>query len=788
MAAVNQALDQITDSADKTKSAIEVLNVLLGNSSRISHPEETKTLDQLNTRLSTVNSKLAMKNTLIQEQRVAAEAERDEILKQIQVLDQQARGVENYADTLKRLKEEKKKLEDQLNRADGNDKKEISRIQALIAAKQKEIDLYENKKTSGSSGPKWSLSADESYLKAKSELREKQMSGEIATEEEYSRRLLALEIRTLEDRIAANKEKGADLAKLQSELAEKQYQQQKAQIARKKELIAGSNETDGSGTDPSKKMAVETARYEQLLKSKGLFDKQWNDMDDAERAYVENQTRLHHNRLQSIFMESQSKKMTTAVKQFNREFDRLKIKHNNEIAALDTFEKKKQFLREKFGAAALQNVRTEKEADKRIKEYYQAEEQKYAKEHLEGLIAEYQKFLTEAKKELKDENGLSLGVGALNPEEVERVQAIIDELNQKLAALRSSTPDTTGEKSHLGKVDILGFSTQDWIDTFGNLEKGKDAIDKWQMALQAVGEAFSTVSNMMSAAEQREFKNYEKTQNKKKKLLERQLKAGTISQERYNDAVQRIDEETDAKREEMERKQAKREKLQAVFNSLINTAVAVTAALPNIPLSIVVGTLGAAETAAILATSLPGAEEGGPIGVIREQDGKRFDTEFSPRKRGFVHRPTVIQTSGGQPVLTGEAGTEYVVPNDLLKVPEVAGMVNLIEAARRRGSFRPVNLSAAMTAGAIPGRAAGGYVGRDSSTSAAFGNDVSGTTVDAYDTGLLRELLAVVGKLSKQLDKPIPVAVSAYGRDGLFTIQKKIEQQQRRAGIGGRAK
>lgn len=115
-------------------------------------------------------------------------------------------------------------------------------------------------------------------------------------------------------------------------------------------------------------------------------------------------------------------------------------------------------------------------------------------------------------------------------------------------------------------------------------------------------------------------------------------------------------------------------------------------------------------------------------------------------------------------------------------------MVNLIEAARLRGSFRPVNLSAAMAAGGIPGHESGGYIGGDSLTSAASGNDAPGTPVDAYDTGLLRELLAVVGKLSKQLDKPLPVAVSAYGRDGIFTIQKKIEQQQRRAGIGGRAK
>lgn len=207
-----------------------------------------------------------------------------------------------------------------------------------------------------------------------------------------------------------------------------------------------------------------------------------------------------------------------------------------------------------------------------------------------------------------------------------------------------------------------------------------------------------------------------------------------------------------------------------------------------IPFVAAVSALGAAQIAAILATPLPGAEEDGPIGVVREQDDKRFDAEFSPRKRGFVHRPTVIRTSAGQPVLTGEADTEYVVPNDLLRVPEVASMVNLIEAARLRGSFRPVNLSAALAAGAIPGRENGGYGGRDSLTAAAAGNDASGTAVTAYDAELLRELKEVIGKFSKQLEKPLPVFISAYGRDGIFTIQKKIEQQQRHAGIGGRSK
>ncbi len=93
-----------------------------------------------------------------------------------------------------------------------------------------------------------------------------------------------------------------------------------------------------------------------------------------------------------------------------------------------------------------------------------------------------------------------------------------------------------------------------------------------------------------------------------------------------------------------------------------------------------------------------------------------------------------------------------------------------------------------MAAGAIPGRESGGYVGGDSSANRASGNDAPGTPVDAYDAELLREVKEVIGKFSKQLDKPLPVFISAYGRDGIFTIQKKIEQQQRRAGIGGRAK
>ncbi|WP_298061405.1 phage tail tape measure protein [uncultured Rikenella sp.] len=661
--------------------------------------------------------------------------------------------------------------------------KEIEDADKAVSDLKKQLEVLTGKasKTTGSTGSKWSLSSDESYLQAKAALREKQMSGEIATEEEYSRRLLALEIQTLEKRIEAGKEKGSDLAKLEEQLLDKRYQQQKAARDREKKLL----EIAAQGDSAEDK---ENDAYEKQLRDLGLFGRELEEMTANEQAAYLQLKRSHYEKLSSIYVDELSKELSKQQKAIQRKATAEKQAHNDELAAADTFEKKKALLRKWYSEEELRRVRTDKQADSMLKRQYAAEEQAALKTDLEKMLATYQAIVEEV-----GETGLLANGVAATEDDIERLQKIIDDLKKQLAELGATPPPTLGGEDSRNNVDVLGMTPDKWKKFYTNLKDGKFGMEEILAVAGAIGSAFSDVSNLMTAMEQRELKNYEKAQNKKKQLLERQLKSGTISQERYNEAVQRLDDETEAKREEIERKQAKRDKALAVFNSLINTAVAVTAAL-QVPfpmgeiLAGIVAALGAVQTAAILATPLPGAEEGGPIGVIREQDGKRFDAEFSPRKRGFVHRPTVIQTSGGRPVLTGEAGTEYVVPNDLLRVPEVASMVNLIEAARLRGSFRPVNLSAAMAAGAIPGRAAGGYVGGDSSTFAASGNDVSGTRTPVYDDSLLREVRDVVGKLSRQLDKPLPVFLSIYGRDGLFTIQKKIEQQQRRAGIGGRAK
>lgn len=93
---------------------------------------------------------------------------------------------------------------------------------------------------------------------------------------------------------------------------------------------------------------------------------------------------------------------------------------------------------------------------------------------------------------------------------------------------------------------------------------------------------------------------------------------------------------------ESAREAAERQKAFSIVESLIATAVAVTQALPNIPLAATVAALGAVQTAAIIAQPLPQAQFGGSFtvppgnnqdsGLLRVNSGERVDV--SPARSG----------------------------------------------------------------------------------------------------------------------------------------------------------
>ncbi|MEG2761277.1 MAG: phage tail tape measure protein, partial [Mucinivorans sp.] len=302
-------------------------------------------------------------------------------------------------------------------------------------------------------------------------------------------------------------------------------------------------------------------------------------------------------------------------------------------------------------------------------------------------------------------------------------------------------------------------------------------------AAKAIGDAFADVSKLMASIEQRDLKNYEKSQNKKKKSLDRQLKSGVISQDAYNSKVQALDEQTEAKRVELERKQAERQKALAIFNAIVSTAVAIVKAFEAGPiagpiLAGVIGALGAVQIATIIAQPLPGKEEGGWIDVVREQDGKPFRAKNDPTKRGAITSPTAI---------VSEAGTEYVVPADGYRNPTVRPVLDIIERARLSGELGSINLEAVMQANPVQGRVNGGLVtptrNDDNSTSNQL---IAPASIDGGIAKILTATQQSIDRLNERLNSPISAQVVMTGEKGLAKQYDKYNKLRNNATIGRR--
>lgn len=102
-----------------------------------------------------------------------------------------------------------------------------------------------------------------------------------------------------------------------------------------------------------------------------------------------------------------------------------------------------------------------------------------------------------------------------------------------------------------------------------------------------------------------------------------------------------------------------------------------------------------------------GRESGGRIDVEREQDGKHFNAEYAPSKRGYVDHPTVIVGEGPR-----GRSKEWVASNAALENPTIAPLINLMDAAQRAGQIRTFDMSKYLMA--MQGRALGGSIARQS--------------------------------------------------------------------------
>ena len=312
-------------------------------------------------------------------------------------------------------------------------------------------------------------------------------------------------------------------------------------------------------------------------------------------------------------------------------------------------------------------------------------------------IADATQAIADAEKEKKkitsDNNDIMLQSDKLMEEALNMRQ---DEnellLQQQRIILDNSNTYTNGlEKAGL---QLLKLGTA-WSDFLNDSKNDFSAsIDTWVAAFGQIMELLAVMDERRAEFAQRELDDYIKNNEAKyesdKALADKladdnedlQSMLADAEGERYQDILDMIAENDAAKAEaaenalEYERQVAemqykvqlseweagKKRKQASIIQAIIDTALGVIKALPNIFLAAAVGVLGAAGIATIAAQPLPpkpeppAFAEGGYTG-----DGNKYDVA------GVVH-----------------AG-EYVVPANVVRKNEAKGMLEALEGMRLRG-------------------------------------------------------------------------------------------------------
>jgi len=140
-------------------------------------------------------------------------------------------------------------------------------------------------------------------------------------------------------------------------------------------------------------------------------------------------------------------------------------------------------------------------------------------------------------------------------------------------------------------------------------------LEKFQLKIQDLGTTIMTVTSGMDTIFNQLYMNQmqriDNEYQKRKQVIDESMQS---DEEKYY-AIEALDREMDKKRLAAKRKQAKATKATSLMEAIVHTASAVIEALPDLPLAIIVGILGAAQTALIAATPLPTFAKGGIAGL-----------------------------------------------------------------------------------------------------------------------------------------------------------------------------
>lgn len=422
---------------------------------------------------------------------------------------------------------------------------------------------------------------------------------------------------------------------------------------------------------------------------------------------------LTHNELKEELVKSSNERVVSAEKQANDKRISEQVKMNNLI---------KDFKDQFKVSTPIEDYEAQQAA---LKAAYQARREALIKEHKDTLALDkayydaslkLQEDFENQKKAIKDKYGLR----TLKDKYIEELENI--EMAQKDGLI-------TFEEYLKARAKVT-------VDYYSNL------VDTWT----------NTFSSLFQSLQDLELAN-----------LDKQYDAQIEAAKGNSEEVSRLEEEKEQKKLDIQKKYANVNFAIKVSQIIADTAVSIMKAYAD--LGPIAGTVaaalmsatGAVQVAAANAerkkvmsmsvsgssystgsgtfTRVPGKEDGGYIGVTRQQDGKKFQAVYNPSARGFISRPTVI-------VGEGPAGMsrEWVASNAAVMNPTVSPILSVIDQAQQAGTIRTLDLNKYIASMQLRGKQEGGKINTEVSIPSSNSN---------ISPDLIRKLTDVLSSFDK---------------------------------------
>lgn len=425
----------------------------------------------------------------------------------------------------------------------------------------------------------------------------------------------------------------------------------------------------------------------EILAAPAQFREDLRERNKAVNRQIETEENLHQLRLSEIITKGIAQQMQENETLFERKMNLLKQKHARELLEFE-------------GSSA----------------EYRALRDRHQEEELQAQAAFLEEQLRQAQSILSSEDFGGMDLSILTPEQREALEAQLDAIKLKLLEVREakdaiSNPSKSGkdgideEENKFGSAsgtDILGFTPEQWEETFSNLDTTQEKIIGLAQAVAGMANAWQMYNQFVSANEQKRFEEFEKNNKAQEESLKRRLDKGLINQRQYEDAMKKLEDRRQEEAEELNYRQQLRQWQASIVQSISNTALAGTQALAtaappyNMYLAGLMYSLGAAQTAIIRSQKpVKGYEDGlypdWLFPVKREQDGKVFNARFGGNaKSGMVNDPTI---------LVGEK-PEMIISNPDLKRFDPAVTAAVVNEIRRVRGYESGYTSPAAVAAA----------------------------------------------------------------------------------------